>query len=716
MIGGNLGAAVHMLKVMNQQGGASQSWGAKAAAEYKAIVEAEGGNITDESQLITELDYLKSAGVEEKVGYWINKRFGYKAGTESVPECFVALSFDDGKSPATENTWQYLKDKGINKATFFINAKYVGTAGYVTWATLATMVAEGADIQCHSWSHAMDDVYGALSDFTTITDDDRISELVNSSSYFVANGLPSPIHFAYPRYVTNDDVIKLVAGYRKLQRGYDGDYYQSPQRYYGFVEHLAGAYSVGMTTPESTGLAKGHVTVANNIHEPVHIAGHGTDETYFKDFIDHCISLGVDIVGVSEYYTRIDSYRDRYYSVIREDYEVLKHLDCGIKLDSDNGLIVFTDTYANIGAAVVSYFQTAGYKVLFWDDTSNEALSLLFSNDKYHDEVSVTIDSSTDRVKLTSHGLSNTSNVILSGDTPPAGLNFDTIYYVRDVRRDPYWDFKLAATSGGTAINITSDGSNVKLSTLGFRDMMSIKYPDLNSLKKVVTTNYSTGTSVSMDINGCGCSGQLGDTGLQYFKLLGAQNGTLGSGIYINYCFFSGIIPPSISLHSYLGKFIAYNNAFTGGLDNLMKCRTLTDIQIAYNQIYEEIPQRVGDLGYLRFLYLFNNQLYGFIPMELGNCLLLERLRLQYNNLTGYEAGAISTGMTALIEVNLSYNAIADSDDIDQILSDLFACVTISGKTGTVSLNGGTNAKPSAAGLVNKGLLEDKGWTVNVNS
>lgn len=683
---------------------------------YKTRVEDAGGSVIDEATLKTELQYIVNNDLQDKIGYWINKSFGYKAGTESVPECFVALSFDDGKSPATENTWQYLKDKGINKATFFINAKYVGTAGYVTWATLATMVAEGADIQCHSWSHAMNDVYGTLSDFTTITDDERISELVNSSSYFVANGLSSPIHFAYPRYVTNDDVIKLVAGYRKLQRGYDGDNYQSPQRYYGFVEHLAGAYSAGMTTPESNALAKSYVTVANNIHEPVHIAGHEPNETYFKDFIDHCISLGVDIVGVSEYYTRIDSYRDRHYSVIREDYEVLKHLDCGIKLDSDDGLIVFTDTYANIGAAVVSYFQTAGYKVLFWDDISNEALSLLFSNDKYHDEVSVTIDSSTDRVKLISHGFSNTSNVILSGDTPPGALSFDTRYYVRDVRNAPYWDFKLAATSGGTAINITSDGSNVKLSTFGFRDEMSIKYPDLNSLKKIVSTNYATGINNFISMNGCGCSGQLGDTGLQYFKLLGIQNGTRGSGIYINYCFFSGIIPPSISLQSYLGIFIAYNNAFTGGLDNLMKCRTLTDIQIAYNQIYEEIPQRVGDLGYLKYLYLYNNQLYGSIPMELGNCLLLERLRLQYNNLTGYEAGAISTGMTALIEVNLSYNAITDSDDIDQILSDLFACVTISGKTGTVNVSGGTNAIPSAAGLTTKGLLEAAGWTVNVNS
>src|SRR5690606_33928290 len=144
--------------------------------------------------------------------------------------------------------------------------------------------------------------------------------------------------------------------------------------------------------------------------------------------------------------------------------------------------------------------------------------------------------------------------------------------------------------------NITSHGSNVKLSTFGFRDEMSIKYPDLNSLKKIVSTNYATGINNSISMNGCGCSGQLADTGLQYFKLLGAQNGTLGSEISINYCFFSGIIPPSISLQSYLGKFIAYNNAFTGGLDNLMKCRTLTDIQIAYNQIYEEIPQRVGDL------------------------------------------------------------------------------------------------------------------------
>lgn len=76
-----------------------------------------------------------------------------------------------------------------------------------------------------------------------------------------------------------------------------------------------------------------------------------------------------------------------------------------------------------------------------------------------------TVASSTDKFSSTAHGFSNGDAVVLrTGFTPGAPLTPGVVYYVRDVEANA---FKLAATSGGAAIDVTSDGSGsaVKLGT-----------------------------------------------------------------------------------------------------------------------------------------------------------------------------------------------------------------------------------------------------------
>lgn len=65
-----------------------------------------------------------------------------------------------------------------------------------------------------------------------------------------------------------------------------------------------------------------------------------------------------------------------------------------------------------------------------------------------------TAAAATDIVTVTGHGFSAGDPVSLTGMTGGAGLTADTTYYVRDVTTDT---FKLAATVGGSAIDITSD-------------------------------------------------------------------------------------------------------------------------------------------------------------------------------------------------------------------------------------------------------------------
>lgn len=67
-----------------------------------------------------------------------------------------------------------------------------------------------------------------------------------------------------------------------------------------------------------------------------------------------------------------------------------------------------------------------------------------------------TVAASTDSLTSTAHGYSNGDAVLLTAKTNGAPLVLGTVYYVRDVTTNT---FKLAATAGGAAIDITSDGS-----------------------------------------------------------------------------------------------------------------------------------------------------------------------------------------------------------------------------------------------------------------
>lgn len=68
-----------------------------------------------------------------------------------------------------------------------------------------------------------------------------------------------------------------------------------------------------------------------------------------------------------------------------------------------------------------------------------------------------TADAGTDVCTSSSHGLANGDVLLLTtSNTLPGGLAVETPYFVRDVTTHT---FKLAATSGGSAINITSTGT-----------------------------------------------------------------------------------------------------------------------------------------------------------------------------------------------------------------------------------------------------------------
>lgn len=64
---------------------------------------------------------------------------------------------------------------------------------------------------------------------------------------------------------------------------------------------------------------------------------------------------------------------------------------------------------------------------------------------------------SSDTIYCPSHGWSDTQTIVFWKGTVPGGLTEGTVYYVRDATSDT---FKVAATAGGTAIDITSAGTS----------------------------------------------------------------------------------------------------------------------------------------------------------------------------------------------------------------------------------------------------------------
>lgn len=70
------------------------------------------------------------------------------------------------------------------------------------------------------------------------------------------------------------------------------------------------------------------------------------------------------------------------------------------------------------------------------------------------------VNATADTISCPAHGYSDTQTIVFYGDTCPNPLAEGTVYYVRDAATDT---FKVAATSGGAAIDLTTSGGSACL-------------------------------------------------------------------------------------------------------------------------------------------------------------------------------------------------------------------------------------------------------------
>ena len=180
----------------------------------------------------------------------------------------------------------------------------------------------------------------------------------------------------------------------------------------------------------------------------------------------------------------------------------------GNKVDGSSGSYSakYYSNAASTSATAASASETAAAASEASANASANAVASVIDNfyDKYlgvmADSVAFTANAGTDVITATAHGLSDGDPIRLTTtDTLPAGLAASTDYYVRDKATNT---FKLAASSGGTAIDITNTGTGSH-----YWEYADVVTPATSTWAKngsVITVASATGIRVGQKVSGSG--------------------------------------------------------------------------------------------------------------------------------------------------------------------------------------------------------------------
>lgn len=139
---------------------------------------------------------------------------------ERVPDRLVVLTFDDGVRSHYTTVAPLLERYGFG-ATFFVtefpDPPFTDTTLYMTWAQMAELGRRGFEIANHTWHHTHVDRMNAAR---------FADEMKYIEDKLRTLGLPAPVSFAYPAYVTTPDAARLLRerGYAFARTGGDRAY------------------------------------------------------------------------------------------------------------------------------------------------------------------------------------------------------------------------------------------------------------------------------------------------------------------------------------------------------------------------------------------------------------------------------------------------------------------------------------------------------------
>lgn len=129
------------------------------------------------------------------------------AGTGSLPENPVLITFDDGYLDNYKNAYPILKKYGF-KATIFVVTSFMGTQkNYLNWEQARELELNGISIESHTVSHKS---------MTELNDDQLRAELVDSKKSIEDHLGKRVDYIAYPTGTYNLHIAELVreAGYK----------------------------------------------------------------------------------------------------------------------------------------------------------------------------------------------------------------------------------------------------------------------------------------------------------------------------------------------------------------------------------------------------------------------------------------------------------------------------------------------------------------------
>jgi peptidoglycan/xylan/chitin deacetylase (PgdA/CDA1 family) len=210
----------------------------------------------------------------------------------------LVLSVDGNVDSLRTITVPLLLSKGVT-CTMFTTS---GHGGY-TMEQAKAMYDLGMDIQCHTATHP---------DLEGLSEAELIAELEAQNTAFSAVGIPSPIHFAYPFGSGDADTIPIISKYRLTAR----DYFIVPSVYYPLYGDVDKYNIPGFKIDEEIindedyrDIVKERILWTKEQKGALSVMWHGNTEEYIhnlEEIIDYAVSVGVDIINISELYALLD--------------------------------------------------------------------------------------------------------------------------------------------------------------------------------------------------------------------------------------------------------------------------------------------------------------------------------------------------------------------------------------------------------------------------
>lgn len=212
----------------------------------------------------------------------------------------ILLTFDGNRENIYNQAFPILVEEGV-KGTMYTYGGGVGTVGAYTWANTLEMYNAGMDIQCHSFTHP---------GLETQTDEEIIAEMENNNAAFIANGLPSPEHIAYPFAALSLNTQNIVKNYRKSGRRTEIVDFKVMWRRY-MHQYSIHSYPIeNITAPnlvilksymDFVALNGSYITLYHHFTNAADAAGLAT----FREIITYGKSIGLEFVTISQLYNQI---------------------------------------------------------------------------------------------------------------------------------------------------------------------------------------------------------------------------------------------------------------------------------------------------------------------------------------------------------------------------------------------------------------------------